>query len=115
MKAEIAANSVEIDDEMSHAFASIIDQGHESMTSFMKLFWKEQRKMFCYSMRGQRYHPMIVRFCLSLHSKSPSAYKEFRDALGRKQGGVLTLPCKELLETIKTGLGQNVALMKMSS
>ena len=37
---------------------------------------------------------MIIRFCLSLQSKSPAAYKEFRDALGRKNGGILTLPCK---------------------
>ena len=86
---------------MSHDFASIIDQGSKSMTPFMRLFWKEQRKMFCHLMQGQRYHPMMIRFCLSLHSKSPSAYKEFRDALGCKQGGILTLPCKRTLRDYK--------------
>eukprot|EP00795_Rhopilema_esculentum_P011020 gene11020-19863_t len=33
--------------------------------------------------------------------KSPAAYVEVRDALGRKQGGILTLPCKRTLRGYK--------------
>ena len=44
---------------------------------------------------------MTVRFCLSVQSKSASAYKEFRDALGRKNGGILTLPSKRRLRDYK--------------
>ena len=29
---------------------------------------------------GRRYHPQIIRFALTIHSKSPSAYRELRDS-----------------------------------
>ena len=29
---------------------------------------------------GRRYHPQIIRFALSLHGKSSSAYRELRDS-----------------------------------
>ena len=66
------------------------------MTPFMKLFWGggEQKKMFSVSSKRARYHPMIIRFCFSVQSKSLSAYKEWRDALGKKEerwGSDLTL------------------------
>ncbi|XP_065068883.1 uncharacterized protein LOC135694124 [Rhopilema esculentum] len=101
MRSELAANSVSIENEMNNDFLSIIDNGYTEMTPFMQLFWQEQKRLFSYSKRGQRYHPMIIRFCLSLHSKSPAAYEEVRDALGRKQGGILTLPCKRTLRDYK--------------
>ena len=41
---------------------------------------------------------MIIRFCLSVHSKSASAYKEFRDALGKKKGGFLRFAFKTKIE-----------------
>ncbi len=35
-----------------------------------------------------RYHPHVIRFCLSLHAKSPAAYKELRESgvLGTAKG-----------------------------
>ena len=57
--------------------------------------------MFSLSENPFRYHLMIVRFCLSIPSKSTSAYKEFQDALGRKNGGILTLPSKRRLRDYK--------------
>ena len=67
------------------------------MTPFMKLFWQEQNKMLSVSTKEVRYHPMMIRFFLFIHNKSSSVYKEFRDALGRKNGGILALPCKKSL------------------
>ena len=49
---------------------------------------------------------MIIRFCLSVHSKSASAYKEFRDALGKKKGGFLRLPSKRRLRDYKNWVHQ---------
>ena len=51
------------------------------MTPFMKLFW-EQQKQFTKnkSATSNCYHPMIIRFCLSLASKSASAYDELRSS-----------------------------------
>ena len=42
----------------------------------MKLFWEEQTKYN--SMNSVRYHPMIIRFALSLSMKSPAAYEELQ-------------------------------------
>ena len=44
---------------------------------------------------GRKYHPQIVRFALSLHGKSPSAYRE----LGKN--GALVLPSKRILHDYK--------------
>ena len=41
--------------------------------------------------RAIKYHPMIIRFCISLASKSPSAYEELRSS------GILTLPSRRTL------------------
>ena len=92
MRLELAVNSVEIDKELSDDFVSILDRDDVEMTPFMKLFWGKQKKMFSVSSKGATYHPMIIRFCLSVQSKSSSVYKEWRDALGKKKGEILTLP-----------------------
>lgn len=44
---------------------------------------------------GRRYHPQLIRFALSIHGKSPSAYRELRDS------GALTLPSKRVLRDYK--------------
>ena len=97
IRQEIATNSVTVDKDISDDFISIIDREDVKMTPFMKQFWQEQKKMLSVSTKGVRYHPMMIRFFLSIHNKSSSTYKEFRDALGRKNGGILTLPCKKSL------------------
>ncbi len=104
MRNELHKNTVLIDNELGKDFSAIINESQESdMTPFMKLFWQEQKKLFSHSMKGQRYHPMVIRFCLSLQSKSPAAYKEFRDAC----------PAKEHSGITKTGSGPSVALTMM--
>ena len=42
----------------------------------MNLFWQQQQKLFASNSTGVRYHPMIIRYCLSLVAKSPSLYEE---------------------------------------
>ena len=44
----------------------------------MKFFWQEQMKLLQRTKMGRRYHPKIIRFALSLHGKSPSAYRVTR-------------------------------------
>lgn len=44
---------------------------------------------------GRRCHPQIIRFALSLHGKSPSAYRELRDS------GALVLPSERVLRDYK--------------
>jgi hypothetical protein len=83
------------------------DQEDES-SDFMKLFWKEQQKMFARnkqdnvrqliflslkycSLSGHRWHPMLVRYALLLHAQSPAAYKLVQES------GVLRLPGESTL------------------
>ena len=44
---------------------------------------------------GRRYHPQMIRFAISIHCKSPSAYRELRDS------GALILPSERVLHDYK--------------
>ena len=69
----------------------------------MELFWQQQQKMFQCDKHGTRYHPMIIRYCLSLYAKSSSSYEEIRNS------GILRLPSARPLRDyrnhIKPGVG----------
>ena len=64
----------------------------------MSLFWQEQKKLFSKSSTGVRFHPMIIRFCLSLAAKSPSCYEELRNS------GVLVLPSQRRLKDYRNAI-----------
>lgn len=51
-----------------------------------KLFWEEQQKAFRQKEKGMRWHPMVIRLAILLHSKSKAAYEILRKT------GVLKLP-----------------------
>ena len=61
----------------------------------MTLFWQQQKKLFKCSNKGVRFHPMLIRFCLSLWPKSSSAYEELRNS------NVLVLPSSRTLRDYK--------------
>ena len=66
------------------------------LTPFVKLFWEEQTKYNSMkSAKSVRYHPMIIRFALSLSMKSPAAYEELR------RSGIMVLPSKRTLTDYK--------------
>lgn len=66
MQAEIRNSGLEVDHELSNDFTSILENSDERITPFMNLFWQQQKKLLTSSRTGVRYHPMIIRFCLSL-------------------------------------------------
>ena len=68
-----------------------------NVSQFMKLFW-EQQKSSQNKGSGVRYHPMIIRFCLSIASKSASAYNKLRSS------NVLTLPNLRTLRDYKNAI-----------
>ena len=78
MKLEIQRSSVEVDHQLSQDISSILDKSEENITPFMDLFWQQQKKLSTRSSTGVRYHPMIIRYCLSLATKSPACYEELR-------------------------------------
>ena len=80
MRNELTNSSVEIDHEMSNDFVKILSDANENMTPFMNLFWQQQKQLFSSCSHGVRYHPMVIRFCLSLAAKSSSCYEELRNS-----------------------------------
>lgn len=98
MQAELRKSSVEIDHELSSDFASILGSAGGKVTPFMNLFWQQQQKLFASSASGVRYHPMIIRFCLSLAAKSPSCYEELRNSK------VLILPSQRRLKDYRNAI-----------
>lgn len=91
MQEELNKSSVHIDHELSKDFISIMGKTRHEITPFMNLFWQQQQKLFASNSTGVRYHPMIIRYCLSLVTKSPSLYEELRNS------GILVLPSQRTL------------------
>ena len=60
-------------------------------TPHMKFFWEQQMILLQSKKMGRRYHPQVIRFALSIHGKSPSAYRELRDS------GAPVLPSERVL------------------
>jgi len=73
LQQEISTNSIAIDNELNDDFKSIMSKVDESKLSpFMRFFWEEQQKYLSSNPNSVRYHPMVIRYCLSLASKSPA-------------------------------------------
>ena len=91
MRAETKNSRIVVGHELSKDLTSILGKTNARITPFMELFWQQQKKMFSSSATGVRFHPMIVRYCLSLAAKSPSCYEELRNS------GILVLPSQRTL------------------
>ena len=92
---EINSKAIEIDNDLVNDLNHIMENSSD-VTPFMKLFWDQQKEA---SMaKSMKYHPMIIQFCLSLASKSASAYDELRSSK------VLTLPSRRPLRDYKNAI-----------
>ena len=80
-----------------HCLVRGCDQEH--VPPFMTLFWEEQQK-YLFSSSSICYHPMIIKYCLSLAAKSSSAYSDLRYN-SRTGSGVLILPSLRTLRDYK--------------
>ena len=98
MRQELQNSSIEVDHELSNGFRKFFDSSDKKVTPFMNLFWEQQKKLFSSSRTGVRYHPMIIRFCLSLAAKSPSCYEELRNSK------VLVLPSQRRLKDYRDAI-----------
>jgi len=98
MRTELLKSNVEVDHKLSDDFTRILDSSRAKITPFMNLFLQQQQKLFSKGPTGVRYHPMIIRFCLSLASKSPSCYEELRNS------GVLVLPSQRRLKDYRNAI-----------
>lgn len=87
------SETVEIDIGMSKAFGDIISTSAKD--PLHELFWEEQRKAFAAGRGGHRWHPMMLRLAIFLHSRSPAAYEVLRTT------GLLKLPGSTTLREYK--------------
>ena len=96
LRKEIEETGVDIEDNFGSLITNTMALNEEGMTPFVKLMWEEQKK---YHTQGSpRYHPMIIRFALSLALKSGSTYDELR------RSGILVLPCRRTLRDYKNAI-----------
>ncbi|CAB4032834.1 Hypothetical predicted protein, partial [Paramuricea clavata] len=95
LQKKITSQSVCIDKTLEEDILKIMDGQNLDSTPHMKFFWQEQMKLLQSSSCGRRYHPQIIRFALSVHGKSPSAYRELRES------GALVLPSERVLRDYK--------------
>jgi hypothetical protein len=109
MKLEVEHKSVAVAQDLSHDLLSIISESSDKMTPFIKLFWEQQKKV-PRSAQGRRYHPTIIRWCISIAAKSASAHDELRDTFKDN----IVVPSKRILRdysnaiTPKTGFNPGV-------
>ena len=79
MRASLKNNSVPVASELHSDLLSILSGQSFDSFPMMIIFWQQQQKaMACCKTRQMRWHPMMIRFCLSLAIKSPSAYDAFQ-------------------------------------
>ena len=90
-KTSLKTEGVEVTSDM-HASMLKIMQDNEPDDSLQKLFWEEQVKAFQSGPKGMRWHPMMLRLAILLHSRSPAAYDTLRNT------GVLRLPGESTLK-----------------
>ncbi|CAB4015415.1 Transposable element P transposase, partial [Paramuricea clavata] len=79
LQKNITSQGVSIDKTLEEEILKIMDGQNLDSTPHMKFFWQEQMKLLQSSSCGRIYHPQIIRFALSVHGKSPSAYRELRE------------------------------------
>jgi hypothetical protein len=72
----------------------------------MNLFWQEQKKLLSNNSTGVRYHPMIIRYCLSLAAKSPACYEELR------KSKILKLPSQRTLRDYRNSIRPNTGFQE---
>ena len=76
LQQKIDDQGVSVDKSLEEDILQIMNGQNLEATPHMKLFWQEQMKLLQSSSSGRRYHPQIIRFDLSVHGKSPFAYRE---------------------------------------
>lgn len=81
--------SVDLSEKSHDKLTEIMELAEKD--TFISMFWEEQKKAFSRKKGGMRWHPMLVRFAILLHSQSPSAYRTIRKT------GVLQLPAESTL------------------
>jgi hypothetical protein len=94
----IKSKGVEVDDRLHGGLLDVMkttpidNENFFPVGSLKKLFWMQQMKAASVSDKRQmRWHPLIIRWCLSLKLSSSAAYQAMKDT------GFITLPYERTL------------------
>lgn len=99
---------MEVDHDLSNDVSSILQAAADNeVTPFMKLFCKQQKKLLSSSCSGIQYHPMITRFCMSIHVKSLSFYEVLQNSK------VLVLPSQRRLRDYRNAIKPQAAFQEV--
>ena len=93
MRQELSRASVQVSEHLNRDLLDLMSSYSPNMSPFMKLFWDQQQKAMQRSSKGARFHPMIIRFALSVASASGACYDKFRH--------ILRLPSRRTLRDYK--------------
>ena len=91
LEKEIQANSITVNEVLESDIISILDNTNLRKTPHMNFFWQHQKNCFPPPSSEEDTTPHLIRFCLSVHAKSPAAYRE------RALSAVLVLPSERVL------------------
>lgn len=73
---QVESLKIKLDEVLSDELSAILRSNQHKMTPLQKLFWEEQMKVLALKdKRGMRWHPMLIRLALHLHSLSDAAYQ----------------------------------------
>ena len=102
LQIELIESSLKVSNELDCDLKTIFSNANDkNIPPFTKLSWSEQQKYVGKSStKGIRYHPTLIRYCLSLASKSPPTYDQMRFD-GKNNTGFLILPSRRRLKDYK--------------
>jgi hypothetical protein len=95
LESKIVKHGVSVSEPLEKDLLTIMSGQNLESTPHMKFFWEQQMHLLQTKKMARRYHPQIIRFALSIHCKSPSAYRELRES------GALILPSERVLRDYK--------------
>ncbi|CAC5369285.1 THAP9 [Mytilus coruscus] len=105
-----SVENIELKDLMSTC-QNDFEQAFPNPNSLQRLFWEQQIKYNTAGKNGMRWHPMLIRWCLFMRSKSVKAYDSMRDS------GFIKLPSTRTLfdysHYTKSALGFQPDVIKM--
>ena len=79
LQTKIEKDGIDISKSLETDLLKIMGGQNLESTPHMKFFWEQQMALLQRNKMGRRYHPQVIRFALSVHGKSPSAYRELQD------------------------------------
>ena len=101
MRQSLEHHSQPVDSQLGQDFVSLFSGCNEKdVPPFMKLFWEEQQSYINKPASSIRYHSMVIKFFLSLATKSSSSYSDLRYD-SKTDSGILVLPSLRTLRDYK--------------